>query len=79
MITGANLAAATQALTNPDQRTEFADLQMVAAIVIRDISGRRVGVLSCSSTVATPGFGTGRREALKVLAADLGIMLRLVR
>lgn len=79
VIAGDALTQATAALANPAQREQFADLLMVAAIVIRDVSGRPIGVLSCSSSLSAGGFGTARREAIKVLATDLGVMLPLVR
>lgn len=79
VVTGDGLAQATAALASFAQREQFADLVMVAAVVIRNISGQPIGVLSCSSRAATPGFGAARREAMKVLATDLGVMLPLVR
>jgi hypothetical protein len=78
VITGEALATATGTLSH-EQREHFGDLRLVAVVVIRDADERPLGVLSCSSASANPRFGTERREAMKVLAADLGILLRLVR
>lgn len=78
MTTGTALATATAALSD-EQRDRFGDLRLVSAIVIRNAQDRPIGVLSCASRSARPSFGTERREAMKLLAADLGILLRLVR
>jgi hypothetical protein len=57
VLTGDALTRATAALANAVQTEQLADLVTVAAIVIRDTSGRRIGVLTCSSRTATPRFG----------------------
>jgi hypothetical protein len=72
-------AELTQTLSDPERRARFSDVQFVGAVVIRDPSNRPVGVLSCSSTAGSAGFGESRWTDLKLLADELGVLIPLVR
>ena len=72
-------AELTETMSTPERRARYADVKFVAAVVIRDASGRRVGVLSCSNTQGAAGFGRERVGALKLLADELGVLVPLVR
>lgn len=74
VFTRAGLAELNPTLTR-DQFERYRHITMVAATVIRDDRDVAIGVLSASSMAQRPRFEQRHREAMALLAANLGLFL----